>query len=87
MDLTELRKEIDSVDEELIPLLVRRMKLSEQVAEYKLGNGIPVMNGEREREILAKVAERSGDTGDAVKAVYAAILEASRALQQTLIGG
>ena len=36
MDLSDLRKEIDEIDEQLIPLLVKRMKVAEKVAEYKI---------------------------------------------------
>ena len=44
MDLLELRNEIDKLDDELIPLLLKRMDISRQVAEYKVQNGIPVLN-------------------------------------------
>ena len=44
MDLLELRKEIDRIDDQLIPLLMARMDVSEQVAKYKVERGIPVLN-------------------------------------------
>jgi monofunctional chorismate mutase len=86
MDLTELRNRIDRVDEQLIPLLLERMELSEKVADIKAKMNIPVLNEEREREILEKVAEKCGGRGDAVRAVYAAILEASKDVQKRIIG-
>ena len=45
MDLLELRKEIDRIDDQLIPLLMARMDVSEQVAKYKVERGIPVLYG------------------------------------------
>lgn len=39
MDLLELRKEIDRIDDQLIPLLMARMDVSEQVAKYKVERG------------------------------------------------
>ena len=45
MDLLELRKEIDRIDDQLIPLLMARMDVSEQVAKYKVERGIPVGAG------------------------------------------
>lgn len=48
MDLLELRKEIDEIDDELIPLLLKRMSVSEKVAKYKVERGMPVLNSERE---------------------------------------
>lgn len=87
MDLLDLRKEIDSIDEQLIPLLLKRMGISEQVAKYKVERGIPVLNAEREQQILDNVAEKCGEQGDTIKTVFAATMDASRALQHKIIGG
>lgn len=87
MDLLGLRKEIDEIDNQLIPLLMKRMDISGQVAEYKVKRGIPVLNEEREQQILDSVAERCGDKGDIIKTVFSATMDASRALQHKIIGG
>ena len=84
--LLELREEIDRIDGQLIPLLVKRMEISKKVADYKLKNGLPVLNEKREAEILSAVSEKCGDKGDAVKAVYSAILDASKSIQNKIIG-
>ena len=36
MDLLDLRKQIDEIDEQLIPLLLHRMDISKKVDEYKV---------------------------------------------------
>lgn len=87
MDLLDLRKEIDEIDDSLIPLLLKRMELSRQVAEYKVKNGIPVLNEQREKEILQDVQEKCGEQGDTIATVFAATMDASRALQHKIIGG
>ena len=87
MDLLELRNEIDKLDDELIPLLLKRMDISRQVAEYKVQNGIPVLNEQRELEILDDVASKCGEQGEVIKTVFSAIMDASRALQHKIIGG
>lgn len=87
MDLLELRKEIDKIDSELIPLLLKRMSISEKVAQYKVERGIPVLNEEREQEILNNVAARCGEQGETIKTVFSATMDASRALQHKIIGG
>ena len=87
MDLSQLRKEIDEVDEQLIPLLIKRMQIAEDVAQYKVENGIPVLNSEREQEILDKVGEKGGKYGNTIKTIYSATMDASRALQHKIIGG
>lgn len=87
MDLLELRNKIDKLDDELIPLLLKRMDISRQVAEYKVQNGIPVLNEQRELEILEDVASKCGEQGEVIKTVFSAIMDASRALQHKIIGG
>ncbi len=87
MDLLDLRKEIDEIDEQLIPLLLKRMSISEQVARYKVERGIPVLNAEREQQILDNVAAKCGAQGDTIKTVFSATMDASRALQHKIIGG
>ena len=87
MDLSELRKEIDSVDEQLIPLLIKRMQIAEDVAQYKVENGIPVLNAKREQEILDNVGEKCGKYANTIKTIYSATMDVSRAIQHKIIGG
>lgn len=87
MDLLDLRKQIDEIDEQLIPLLLQRMEISKKVAEYKVKRGLPVLNEQREREILDDVQKKCGEQGDTVATVFAATMDASRALQHKIIGG
>lgn len=87
MDLLGLRKEIDEIDSQLIPLLLKRMDVAKKVAEYKIERGLPVLNSEREQQILDNVAEKCGEQGDIIKTVFSATMDASRALQHKIIGG
>ena len=61
MDLKELRKNIDEIDRELVDLFVRRMSISAEVAEYKREVGMPVLDPARERALLERVSNMSGD--------------------------
>ena len=49
MDLGEIRKEIDRIDRELSENFQKRMELCRQVGEYKLKNGMKVLDPARER--------------------------------------
>lgn len=86
-ELLKLRQQIDDIDDELIPLLVKRMEVSKAVADYKVKKGIPVLNEKREQEILESVAESCGDLGNTIKTIFSATMDASRALQHKIIGG
>lgn len=87
MELSEIRKRIDEIDDKLLPLFLERMEMSAKVAEYKKANSLPILNKGREREILAEVAEKSGDMEQYAHRLYSAIFELSRAYQQNLMAG
>ena len=61
MELSDIRAKIDTVDDQLLNLFLERMRLSEEVAAYKNEHHLPILNKQREREILAKVTEQAGD--------------------------
>ncbi len=58
--LTTLREQINQVDDELMTLLGQRMKLSDQIGEYKKNNDITILQTNRWNEIL----ERAFHTGE-----------------------
>ena len=93
MDLSQIRQDIDRIDSGLVPLLCERLECSEQVARYKYENGIPVLNEQREREVLDKIAAESAALdahnrgyGRANQLIYSTVMEVSRALQHRLLG-
>ena len=61
MELNEIRKEIDNIDSQLVDLYKQRMILCANVAEYKRQNDMPVLDSSRERALLAKVSDLSGE--------------------------
>ena len=44
MTLEEVRKEIDAIDQQLLPLFLKRMDCAKQVAEIKREHHLPVLN-------------------------------------------
>ena len=56
MDISELRAEIDKIDEELVKLFCARMEISAKVADYKRERNLPIFVPAREREILQTMA-------------------------------
>ena len=92
-DLTDVRREIDRIDSEMIDLLCCRLDCSVAVADYKQEHGLPVLNAAREREVLARVAAAS-DARDAMghgygranELVYETVMEVSRAIQHRRLG-
>jgi len=85
MELSEIRKQIDTVDDQLLSLFLERMRLSEEVAAYKNANHLPILNKQREREILAKVTEKAGDKERYAYHLYSTLFELARSRQAELI--
>lgn len=82
MNLEECRKEIDSIDKELVALFVKRMNVAKEVAEYKKETGKAIYDAERERQLLEKVEDAAGEEiGDYTRRLYSSILELSRNYQ------
>ena len=56
-DLSELRIEIDEIDRKMVALFEERLSLADQVAEYKIAAGRPVLDRKREQEKLAALSQ------------------------------
>ena len=60
-DLSEIRKSINEVDQSLAQLFEKRMELVALVAEYKIENDIPILNSEREKQVIDRALESLRD--------------------------
>ena len=85
MELSEIRTKIDNVDDQMLALFLERMHLSEEVAAYKNEHHLPILNRERERAILAKVTEKSGDKERYAYHLFSTLFELARSRQAELI--
>ena len=82
MDLSQLRTEIDAVDTQLIELLTRRMEISRGIGEYKLANGLPVLDPDREVVKLRSVGEKCRpETREYIVRLFEDIMRESRNYQ------
>ena len=55
LDLLEIRGQLDSIDREIVELFEKRMRLSGEVAEFKIETGKPVYDKEREMQKIDSV--------------------------------
>jgi len=79
-NLTELRRQIDDVDNELLNVLAKRMQVSREIGRYKKEHNMPVLQTVRYDEILGNRianAEKMGIGTDFMKTVLEAIHEES----------
>ena len=82
MELNELRNEINQIDDEILNLFLRRMDVAEQVADYKREHGLPILQPQREREILKKVADAAGpEKSGYARVLFSMLMELSKSSQ------
>ena len=82
MDLSEIRNEIDQIDDQLVRLFCARMDLSAKVADYKKANNMPILVPARERAILQNVAQKAGpEMANYTRVLYSMLFELSRSYQ------
>lgn len=85
MELSEIREKIDTVDDQLLKLFLERMSLAEEVAAYKNEHHLPILNKERERAVLARVTEQSGEKERYAYHLFSTLFELARSRQAELI--
>ncbi len=86
-DLVDSRKEIDEIDKSIVELFEKRMKVCHDVAEYKLQNGKPVLDRQRELDKIAKLKAMAQDNfyGHGVEELFEQIMAMSRKMQYKLL--
>jgi len=86
--LTALRRQIDELDDSLLELLARRMRISNEIGTYKKEHNMPILQAQRYDEILqnrVSQAEKMGMDGEFMKTVLVAIHEESVRHQQEIM--
>ncbi|MDR1981638.1 MAG: bifunctional 3-deoxy-7-phosphoheptulonate synthase/chorismate mutase type II [Tannerellaceae bacterium] len=61
-NLSELRRQIDQIDEQLLELLAKRMRISREIGVYKKEHNMPILQSPRYSEIL----EKRSDMGESM---------------------
>lgn len=87
MDLLELRKEIDSIDQQIVDLYEKRMEVSKKVAEYKIGTGKKVFDKEREIAKIQAVKSLTHNEFNSlgIEELFEQIMSMSRKLQYQML--
>ena len=83
---TEVRIEIDAIDEQLLDLFARRMELASDVAASKLETGKAIFDPVRERQVLADVARRAPEgLEDQAVSLFSLLMSMNKAAQLEMI--
>ncbi len=82
MDLTDYRKQIDGIDDEICRLFAKRMGVVYNIGKYKSEHDVPLNNGSREREILTRISKQlPPDMEDFGRVLYRSMFDISKAYE------
>ncbi|WP_424362544.1 chorismate mutase [Methylocystis parvus] len=88
-EMSDVRRVIDELDDELVALLARRQRQIERAAKVKPALGIPARVPDRVDEVLARVlgaARREGLSVEVAMNLWTAIIEWSIQYEERLMG-
>lgn len=76
------RRQIDALDTELLRLLNQRAAIAGEIASIKVVSGLPAYDGNRERQVLARVIEKNTGPLDqqSVTDIFSGIIRETRRL-------
>ena len=87
-NITELRKQIDSIDNDLIELLAKRMRVAREIGQYKKEHKMTVLQSKRYSEIIDKRGAQGalcGISPDCMNTIFEAIHEESVRQQMEIL--
>ena len=87
MDLSEIRLELDKIDEQIVKLYEERVELCRQVADYKIKTGKRVFDKEREQQKLSTLSAltHSDFNAQGIREIFEQIMSISRKLQYQIL--
>ena len=86
MEIQEIRSQIDEIDKQIVNLVVKRMKMALQAAEYKQAHQLPLLDRKREREILVQTAELAGEEyAGYAKVLFSTLFDLSKSYQNRIL--
>ncbi len=83
-ELTELRREIDAIDQQVVDLLSKRQKQVEHVVALKKAHNLQVYHPSREEDLISARRQQARDAGlcpDFIEELYRIIMHRSRVEQ------
>ncbi|RZI49338.1 chorismate mutase [Lactococcus kimchii] len=84
MNLTELRKEIDQVDQEIVRLLEERMNIVQKIGQAKQAQQITILDSSREETVLNQARQNVKNPAyqETIVNTYKDIMKNSRLYQK-----
>ena len=83
-NLDALRKKIKKIDKKLVELLLERIKIVQQIGQIKIEKKIPIIDREREQEVISYVLSIQQDliNPKILENIFRQIIQICRETQQ-----
>jgi len=84
LDITDIREEINAIDDALLRIFNRRAQLALEIGHIKKERGLPIYDPEREKLIFARMKEiNPGPLDDgAIVRLFERVIDESRRLER-----
>ncbi len=83
LNLQDIREQLDQIDDQMIDLFSKRMRLVSEVAAYKKEKGLPILDKGREDVILERLSQKAGnELSEYAKRMYETLFAVSREYQK-----
>ena len=85
MELSDWRQRIDALNLQLLELLNERARCAQAIAEIKKQKMLPVLDGERERQVIEAMLSRNTGplSDDSVRRIFECIIAEHRRLEES----
>lgn len=83
MSIGSWRLEIDEIDTAILGLIQKRIGMVEEIGKIKAKAGLPLVDEEREREIISRLVEERKEplSAEAVSDIFNSIIREARRVQ------
>lgn len=84
-ELTQLRRDIETIDRRIVELLAERLELGRRTGEIKREAGRPILDAAREAEVIRRAVTAAREAGvpqEATREIFWHIVGMSRRVQE-----
>jgi chorismate mutase len=84
MNISDWRKNIDALEDDLVELLNKRASYAIEIGKIKKKEGLPVLDQAREEEILDRVSKKTKGpfSSMAIREIFKKVIEETRKIEE-----
>ena len=86
-DLSDIRLQLDEIDDEILALYEKRLELAKDVAEYKMANNLKVFDRQREAQKIESLSSKASTdfSKQGIKELFEQIMSISKKVQYRIL--